>query len=339
MWLAARITRPGPRDVLEALDPSRRRRCAGEDPRRAARPSARAWSGRCRGAGRLLAGTRLRFARTAASSVMPPSPASAARIAATTRSTVSSNGPVVGARGRRRPRAAAARRRGCGPARRAARSWSRTISASSPAGSRPRSAIRRDARASTDASRKILRSASGSTTVPMSRPTTMIPPSAAMARWRSSSAARTSGTRATAETAPSTASACASASVASSPSSSTRRQPAGPVVAQAHPRRERHERGRRRRARRPARSAMRGHRPVDQARVHEPQPEARGGGGADGALAGRRGAVERDDDAAGGRGGHGREDSPASRSRRRGRSGLGRVSARRSAPGRGPRRP
>ena len=75
-----------------------------------------------------------------------------------------------------------------------ARSCSRTSSASSPSGSRPRSAIRRSARSSTDASRKTLRSASGSTTVPMSRPATTIPPAAASARWRSSRAARTSGT-------------------------------------------------------------------------------------------------------------------------------------------------
>ena len=50
------------------------------------------------------------------------------------------------------------------------RSASRIATASGPSGSRPRSSVRRRARSSTDASRKILRSASGRTTVPMSRP-------------------------------------------------------------------------------------------------------------------------------------------------------------------------
>ena len=74
---------------------------------------------------------------------------------------------------------------------------------------------------STDASRKTLRSAPGSTTVPMSRPATTIPPPAASSRWRSSRAARTSGTRETEETAASTAS-VRIAPVASSPSRRTR---------------------------------------------------------------------------------------------------------------------
>ena len=53
-----------------------------------------------------------------------------------------------------------------------------------PSGSRPRSSARRRARSSTEASRYSLRSASGSTTVPMSRPAMTIPPSAARSRWR-----------------------------------------------------------------------------------------------------------------------------------------------------------
>ena len=110
-----------------------------------------------------------------------------------------------------RPRSCASRARNC----------SRTRFASSPAGSSPRSSIRREARSSTEASRYSLSGASGSTTVPMSRPATTIPPSAASARWRGMSAVRTSGTRATAETNPSTSCVRAS-SVASTPSSRTR---------------------------------------------------------------------------------------------------------------------
>ncbi len=93
-------------------------------------------------------------------------------------------------------------------------------------GSSPRSSVRRRARSSTDASRNSFRSASGSTTVPMSRPAMMIPPAAAIARWRSRSAARSSGTAATSETARSTRGPRTS-SVWSMPSTSTRdRRPA-----------------------------------------------------------------------------------------------------------------
>ena len=83
--------------------------------------------------------------------------------------------------------------------------WSRRRSCSRTAlglarppgpGHAPRSGAR--ARSSTDASRNSFRSASGSTTVPMSRPAMTIPPAAASARWRARSAARTSGTRETA---------------------------------------------------------------------------------------------------------------------------------------------
>ena len=101
------------------------------------------------------------------------------------------------------------------------RSCSRTASASSPAGSRPRSSIRRIARSSTEASRNSLRSASGSTTVPMSRPATTIPPPSASARWRGSRAARTSPIFDTFDTAASTLGPRAS-SVVSAPSRRTR---------------------------------------------------------------------------------------------------------------------
>ncbi len=93
--------------------------------------------------------------------------------------------------------------------------------ASAPFGSSPRSCVRRRARSSTDASRKILRSASGSTTVPMSRPAMTMPPASASVRCRSSSAARSSGIADTAETAASTAGPRTS-SVWSVPSTSTR---------------------------------------------------------------------------------------------------------------------
>ena len=89
--------------------------------------------------------------------------------------------------------AGAARPRGSSRARRAAGARSRIASASGPSGSSPRSSVRRRARSSTEASRKILRSASGRTTVPMSRPAMTIPPPSASARWRSRSAARSSG--------------------------------------------------------------------------------------------------------------------------------------------------
>jgi hypothetical protein len=65
------------------------------------------------------------------------------------------------------------------------------------------SPLRREARASGEAVRKILRSASGRTVVPMSRPSTTMPPvaSAAMERWSSVMCVRTSGTALTALTA------------------------------------------------------------------------------------------------------------------------------------------
>ncbi len=74
----------------------------------------------------------------------------------------------------------------------------------SDAGSIPRSAARRDARVSAEASSHTLTSASGRTTVPMSRPASRIPPSRVISRWRARSAARTSGAWATAGTARST---------------------------------------------------------------------------------------------------------------------------------------
>ncbi|KDQ66374.1 hypothetical protein DT87_03810 [Streptomyces sp. NTK 937] len=64
------------------------------------------------------------------------------------------------------------------------------------------SPLRRAARASGDAVRKILMSASGSTVVPMSRPSTTMPPraAAAMERWSPVIRVRTSGTALTALT-------------------------------------------------------------------------------------------------------------------------------------------
>ena len=62
--------------------------------------------------------------------------------------------------------------------------------------------LRRRARSSADAVRKILTSASGSTTVPMSRPsTTTLPGPAASSRCSPTRRARTAGTAETAETA------------------------------------------------------------------------------------------------------------------------------------------
>ena len=81
-----------------------------------------------------------------------------------------------------RGRAGAARPAGCCPARRAGAAPTRIASASAPSGSRPRSSVRRRARSSTEASRKSLRSASGSTTVPMSRPAMTIAAVAARSR-------------------------------------------------------------------------------------------------------------------------------------------------------------
>ena len=68
----------------------------------------------------------------------------------------------------------------------------------------PRSAnsrARRAARSSTEAVRKNLKRASGSTTVPISRPAITTGPSAAIARCCSTIAARTPGNAATVETA------------------------------------------------------------------------------------------------------------------------------------------
>ena len=172
--------------------------------------------------GRAGAGAAARGADGATSgSATSGAPSIAAAIAASTRDTVCASelpslwmitaSPAARSGATARPRSRASR----------ARSSSRTAAASAPSGSRPRSSIRRVARSSTEASRNSLRSASGRMTVPMSRPATMIPPSAASARWRGISAARTSGTMATADTAAST-SCVLAASVASTPSIRTR---------------------------------------------------------------------------------------------------------------------
>src|SRR6266516_301868 len=90
------------------------------------------------------------------------------------------------------------------------RTWPREHSSSS----------RRLARSAADAVRKILQSASGSTTVPMSRPTMTTRPRRASSRCCSSIASRTAGTRATCETLAST---CVErmSQVTSAPSNST----------------------------------------------------------------------------------------------------------------------
>ena len=78
--------------------------------------------------------------------------------------------------------------------------------------------LRRRARSSADAVRKIFTSASGSTTVPMSRPsTTTVTDPSASSRCRSTSRVRTSGTADTAETAFVTASPRISAETSSPP--------------------------------------------------------------------------------------------------------------------------
>lgn len=76
------------------------------------------------------------------------------------------------------------------------------VAATSALAVAPSSPLRRAARASAEAVRKILTSASGSTVVPMSRPSTTMPwgAAAAMERWSAVMAERTSGTALTALT-------------------------------------------------------------------------------------------------------------------------------------------
>ena len=83
------------------------------------------------------------------------------------------------------------------------RSWAR-MTAPRRCRVEPALSVRRRARSSTEASRKIFRSASRRTTVPMSRPAMTIPPGWREARWRSRQRGRSSGTRDTADTASST---------------------------------------------------------------------------------------------------------------------------------------
>ena len=177
-----------------------------------------------------------------------------------------------------------------------------------PSGSSPRSSVRRRARSSTEASRKILRSASGSTTVPMSRPAMTIPPAAASARCRSSRARRSSGIAETAETAASTAG-LRTSSVWSTPSTSDAGEPARGVgrqldlVDQAAHARAGTTADTRAGEREP------GHGAIEQARVAEAVADLERGGGADAALARRAGPVEGDDEARAVRGVHRGQDS------------------------------
>ena len=128
----------------------------------------------------------------------------------------------------------------------------------------------------------------------MSRPARTIPPPAAIARWRPSSAARTSGTRDTAETAASTSpvwtQSVASCAVEQDPGQAPRA-----VIAQRDAVDQRDQR----------RGIVRGHAlaqgergqgAIQEAGVDEPQAETLGGGRPDAALAARRRPVEGDDD-------------------------------------------
>ena len=97
-------------------------------------------------------------------------------------------------RRRRRPRRAACSRRRAGRAR----------PAPPPASAPPRSAVRRRARTAASACSQILRSASGQTTAPMSRPSATASPAARKARCASRIAERTAGCAETVETLAST---------------------------------------------------------------------------------------------------------------------------------------
>ena len=174
------------------------------------------------------------------------------------------------------------------------RSWARTASASSPAGSRPRSSMRRAARSSTEASRNSLRSASGSTTVPMSRPGDDDP-----AALRERALAREEGgahlglARDRRHGGIDLGSARGRGRVGAV--EEDRRQAPRAVVPERDPVGERDEAGRVV-GRDPLAQGGRREGAVQQPRVHEPQPEPAGRGGADAALAAGRRSVERHDD-------------------------------------------
>ena len=104
---------------------------------------------------------------------------------------------------------ASAARAICAASIRSRRACSAWVAVTVAVGSAARSAVRRVARAISLAVRKTLTTASGATTVPMSRPSATIPRPSARARAMISrcmaiSRARTCGTRATADTAPDT---------------------------------------------------------------------------------------------------------------------------------------
>ena len=203
----------------------------------------------------------------------------------------------------RPPRRAAAPRRGRESMASRARSCSRTASASSPPGSRPRSRIRRIARSSTEASRYTFRSASGQhdrADVPAGHddparrcePALVVP-----AAPRGHRAGGRPPRRPRPPRAPRT------ASVASAPSSRTRRQAPVAVVGEHEPRDQR-DHGRLVVESHALSQGERGQRPVDQPGVEEPQAQPLRHGDAHRALPARGGPVEGDDDLRGGGAGH-----------------------------------
>ena len=277
-WFAARMTRTVARDLVDrALDPDpaswrgRRPGSEGHGPderrHRALDRLGAAWS------------PRRRRRREWPASWSVSRRASASRIAFDDRLDRVLEAVAVGRDdpGVRSP-AGAARPRGSRSSSSRRRSASRIASASGPSGSRPRSSARRRARSSTEASRKILRSASGRTTVPMSRPAMTIPPARARSRWRSSSAARSSGMADTADTAASTSGRGRHRCDRPRRRGRGRAGPARP--ARARPRRRARSAPPRRPTSTPRCSAEPGHRAVEQARVAEPVADVRGRRGA-----------------------------------------------------------
>src|SRR2546425_1390288 len=172
------------RDVLRALEPPRAKKSGeGADERKAEAPEPepllrqrrRSRERRHDGMGRrsITWSTRSSASRTERPSVSTTIASSAERSGATVR--------VLSSSSRRRISAS--------------RSWRERFSPRAAS-----SSSRRRARSAAEAVRKTLRSAFGSTTVPMSRPTITIRPRSAMARCCSTITSRTYGTPATCET-------------------------------------------------------------------------------------------------------------------------------------------
>ena len=134
-------------------------------------------------------------------------------------------------------RRGAARPPGCGRGRRDGAAPRGSLCASGPSGARPRCSARRRARSSTEASRKILRSASGRTTVPMSRPAMTIPPARGELALALRAARRGLRHGATPRTPPRRRRGCGRRRCTSTPSTSDVREPARARRARARPRR------------------------------------------------------------------------------------------------------